>query len=480
MSSVLVVDDEPAICWGFRELLRGDGHEVTIASSAEEALQVAPTCCPDTILLDVRLPGMDGLSALKKLRATCDDAPVVVMTAFGNLQTAVRAVEEGAFDYLTKPFELSDASAVVRRALAHRSGNHAASRRKKAAANEGGMPGAEPESMIGTSAVMQSVFRQIAFVAQSDAPVLITGESGTGKELVARAIHRHSPRSAEPFLPVSLAAMNQSSVEAELFGCVKGAFAGATADRKGILELVGGGTILLDEIGDAPVSLQVKLLRAIEHQEIIPVGSTEPRRCRFRVVAATNRDPGMLIEDGLFREDLYFRLSVVRIDLPPLRERAEDIPDLARYFLGQLSGPAAESSLSPATLLELSSRSWPGNVRELRNAVEHAAIMARGGQIEPVHIPPVDSTASRAATTGASLQQEVSQWAVERLQPLDSTESEATLYEDLVQLIEAPLLNSVLTHCRNNRAAAARLLGLHRATLRQKLRNHGITGEDDG
>lgn len=480
MSRVLVVDDEPAICWGFRELLRGDGHEVTIASSAEEALQVAPTCRPDTILLDVRLPGMDGLSALKELRATSDDAPVVVMTAFGNLQTAVRAVEEGAFDYLTKPFELTDASDVIRRALAHRSEKRDSTARKETSSSDQSSSQAGDEAMIGSSAVMQSVFRQIAFVAQSDAPVLITGESGTGKELVARAIHRHSPRSGEPFLPVSLAAMNPSSAEAELFGYVKGAFAGATADRKGILELVGDGTILLDEIGDAPVSLQVKLLRAIEHQEIVPVGSTEPRGCRFRVVAATNRDPAVLIDEGLFRQELYFRLSVVRIDLPPLRERAEDIPDLARHFLGQLSGRAAGCSLTSRTLLELSSRHWPGNVRELRNAVEHAAIMARGGSIEPVHIPSVDASASRATSTVESLQQEISRWAAEQLQPLDSTESAATLYEDLLQLVEPPLLSAVLDHCRNNRAAAARLLGLHRATLRQKLRNHEITGEDDG
>ena len=479
MSNVLVVDDEPAICWGFRELLRGDGHEVTIASSAEEALQIAPTCRPDTILLDVRLPGMDGLSALQQLRASSDDAPVVVMTAFGSLQTAVRAVEQGAFDYLTKPFELADASDVVRRALAHRLGNTPEDQSQVSTGTDHAEP-ARSESMIGSAAVMQAVFRQIAFVAQSDAPVLITGESGTGKELVARAIHRHSTRAAEPFVPVSLAAMNASSVEAELFGYVKGAFAGATSDRKGILELAGGGTLLLDEIGDAPISLQVKLLRAIEHQEITPVGSTKPLRCRFRVVAATNRDPGTLIEEGLFREDLYFRLSVVRIDLPPLRERAEDIPDLARHFLSQMSGVVAGSSLSPAALLQLSGRSWPGNVRELRNAVEHAAIMARGGTIEVAHLPVADTAATRSALSSELLQREISRWATEQLQPLDSAESEAALYEELLQLVEPPLLNAVLAHCRNNRAAAARLLGLHRATLRQKLKNHEITGDEDG
>jgi two-component system nitrogen regulation response regulator GlnG len=420
---------------------------------------------------------MDGLTALKQLRAKSDDAPVVVMTAFGNLETAVRAVEEGAFDYLTKPFELSDASDVVRRALEHR---HASSSTKgNATSLDEAASGTLAETIVGSSPAMQAIFRQIAFVAQSDAPVLILGESGTGKELVARAIHRHSSRGNEPFMPVSLAAMNAGSVESELFGHVKGAFSGATTDRKGILEVAGAGTILLDEIGDVPVSLQLKLLRTIEHQEIIPVGSATPLHCRFRILAATNRDLGTLIEAGEFREDFYFRLSVVKIELPPLRERAEDIPDLARHFLNQMSSGSASCTLSSSALLELSSRPWPGNVRELRNAVEHAAIMARGGTIEVTHLPPADATTTRSAVSSDVLQREISRWATEQLQPLDSVDSEAALYEDVLQLVEPPLLNAVLAHCRNNRAAAARLLGLHRATLRQKLKNHGITGEDD-
>ncbi|NQV26705.1 MAG: sigma-54-dependent Fis family transcriptional regulator [Rhodopirellula sp.] len=477
MSHVLVVDDEPAICWGFRELLREDGHDVTIASSAEEALRVAPTCMPDTILLDVRLPGMDGLTAIRQLKEKSEDAPVVVMTAFGNLETAVRAVEQGAFDYLTKPFELADATDVVRRALEHR---QASVLSKDAAVVPGAADAAAlAETIVGSSPAMQAVFRQIAFVAQSDAPVLIMGESGTGKELVARAIHRHSSRGAEPFMPVSLAAMNAASVESELFGHVKGAFSGATTDRKGILEVAGSGTILLDEIGDVPVSLQLKLLRTIEHHEIIPVGSAKSQRCGFRVLAATNRDLGALIEEGMFRKDLYFRLSVVRIDLPPLRERAEDIPDLARHFLSQMSGDMAGCTLSSSALLELSGRAWPGNVRELRNAVEHAAIMARGGTIEVAHLPVQNEMATRSAVSSEVLQREISRWTLQQLQPLDSADSEATLYEELLQLVEPALLNAVLAHCRNNRAAAARLLGLHRATLRQKLKNHGITGEDE-
>lgn len=475
MSHVLVVDDEPAICWGFRELLRGEGHEVTIAASAEEALQVAPKCLPDTIVLDVRLPGMDGLTALKQLQAKTNDAPIVVMTAFGNLETAVRAVEEGAFDYLTKPFEISDASDVVRRALEHRDSDGS-----RAVSSDGDSEDATvAEAIVGSSPAMQAVFKQIAFVAQSDAPVLITGESGTGKELVARAIHRHSHRSAEPFMPVSLAAMNEASVESELFGHVEGAFPGATAERKGILEIAGSGTILLDEIGDVPTAVQLKLLRTIEHQEIVPVGAAKPRQCGFRVVAATNRDLGTLIEEGQFREDLYFRLGVVKIELSPLRERPEDIPDLARHFLSLTAGNSTDVTLSSSALLELSGRPWPGNVRELRNAIEHAAIMSRGGTIAAAHLPPADSTATRSALSSDVLQREISRWAAEQLQPLDSSDSEAALYEDVLQLVEPPLLNAVLTHCRNNRAAAARLLGLHRATLRQKLKNHGITGEDD-
>lgn len=480
MSHVLIIDDEPAICWGFRELLKGEGHDVSTASSAEDGLQAAAKCQPDAVVLDIRLPGMDGLTALSELKARTDGAPVVVITAFGNLDTAVRALEEGAFDYLTKPFELDTAAVVIRRALEHRA-NELTRREQTTAAIVPECTDSDTEDsinqIVGKSPAMQAVFKQIALVAGTNAPVLITGESGTGKELVARAIHRHSAGSNEPFLPVSLAAMNPSSAESELFGHVKGAFPGASSTRKGLLELVGSGTVLLDEIGDTSTALQLKLLRTIDHHEILPLGAVNPIEGNFRVVAATNRDLGRLIEGGAFREDLYYRLSVVQIELPPLRDRSEDIPDLARHFLRLVSQNESAPTISSRALLELSARPWPGNVRELRNAVEHAAMKSRGGTIEAEHLPPVDLHLPGSGSTAEVLRQAVQRWAVERLQPLDSGDSEASLYEDILSDVEAPLLEEVLKHCHGNRAATARLLGLHRATLRQKLKNLGLSNE---
>lgn len=471
MSHVLVVDDEPTICWSFRELLRDEGHEVTIASSAEEALTAAGATPPDAIVLDVRLPGMDGLSAMAKLKKASGSAPIIVMTAFGNLETAVRAVDEGAFDYLTKPFELDEAADAIRRALELR--GRSTDSKTPSQKNEAS---AENE-IVGTSPVMQSVFRQVALVAASSAPVLITGESGTGKELVARAIHANGPRRDGPFVPVSLPALDESRIERELFGEALPEKNGKTRNthRKGLLEIADGGTVLLDEVGDIPPELQVKLLRAIEQQEVVPVGSTEPVSIDVRVLSATNRNLNELMASGEFREDLFFRLSVVQIALPFLRDRSEDIPELARHFL-RLAG--SECVLSTPALCELSARPWPGNVRELRNAVENAALLARGGAIDVSHLPPaLTQSGGVSLDVEEALHEATAKWMEEQLRPLDLDATEGSLYEEFLLAAEPALLETILTRCGNNRTAAARLLGLHRATLRQKLQNYGLPRE---
>lgn len=471
MSHVLVVDDEPTICWSFRELLRDEGHEVTIASSAEEALTVAGATPPDAIVLDVRLPGMDGLSAMSKLKKASGSAPIIVMTAFGNLETAVRAVDEGAFDYLTKPFELDEAADAIRRALELRG-------RSADAKPAAGKKSESENEIVGTSPVMQSVFRQVALVAASSAPVLITGESGTGKELVARAIHANGSRRDGPFVPVSLPALDESRIERELFGEALPPKTGKakSTHRKGLLEIADGGTVLLDEVGDIPTGLQVKLLRAIEQQEVVPVGSTEPVSIDVRVLSATNRNLNELMAGGEFREDLFFRLSVVQIALPLLRDRAEDIPELARHFL-KLAGSACV--LSPAALCELSARPWPGNVRELRNAVENAALPARGGTIEVAHLPPaLTQSGGVSLDVAEALREATAKWMEEQLRPLDLDAAEESLYEEFLLAAEPALLETILTRCGNNRTAAARLLGLHRATLRQKLQNYGLPRDE--
>ncbi len=282
MSHILIVDDEESICWALRRLLTESGHRVTVASSAEEAFEHVGRDGPHLMMLDIRLPGMDGLEALDRLRRLMPDLPIVIMTAFGSLATAVRALGHGAFDYLIKPFDLDQAAAVVSRAMTRPT--------ETAPTAAGGAVAAVEDELLGRSAAMQEVFKRIALVARTDASVLITGESGTGKELVARAIHRHSLRAATPLVPVNLAALSPTLVESELFGHASGSFTGATGDRQGLLELADGGTVFFDEAGDIPTSVQVKLLRVLEQDEVTPVGATEPRRSKFRVIAATNRD----------------------------------------------------------------------------------------------------------------------------------------------------------------------------------------------
>lgn len=469
MANILVVDDEPSICWSFRELLRDDGHAVTIASSAEEAVQAAGRESPDAVFLDVRLPGMSGLDAIPKLRRKIGNAPIIVMTAFGSLKTAVSAVEQGVFDYLPKPFDIDQAVNLLKRALESRPSNGA---KTDQTASEDG-------PLVGTSPPMQAVFRQLALVASSDAPVLITGESGTGKELAARAIHANSLRRKGPLVPVSVAALNPLAVESELFGHVKGAFASADCDHSGLLELAHNGTLLLDEIGDVPASLQVKLLRAIEQREVTPVGDVQPRAIDFRIIATTHRRLDELIQAGQFREDLYFRLSVVRIEMPALRERPEDIPLLARHFLKLLGEPHASKQFTPNALCELARRAWPGNVRELRNAVEHAAVMSRGEIIDVEQLPTAYRILGESGRGDSHLERELARWCEEKLAALSDAEPESDLYESLLSSIEPVVLRAVLTHCGGNRAAASRVLGLHRATLRQKLNHYGIDLSED-
>jgi DNA-binding NtrC family response regulator len=468
MSRILIVDDEASICWAFREFLTDLGHAVDIAATAEEGLEIAAVAPLDAVVLDIRLPGMDGLTALARFRDQLGDAPIVVITAFGNLETVVRAMEGGAFEYLVKPFDLDQAGAVLKRAL-----------EKGKSRTRGELETAPPaalETLIGTSQVMQGLFKSIALVAPTDVPVLITGESGTGKELVARAIHRHSRRRSGPFVPICLAALSPGLVEGELFGHLRGSFTGASHDRKGLLELAHGGTVLLDEVGDIPSALQVKLLRAIEHREVTPVGDARPRPTDIRVIAATNRPLAELMAAGEFREDLYFRLSVFPISIPPLRDRREDIPALAKHFVAQAKLPdAAAVHLSTPMFDELQSRPGVGNVRELRNAIEHAAIVARGRSIQAEHLPPAATGRATGATPEIrEIKDRIARW-TEAEGPSGGTDSTLPpLYDRFLDLVEPPLLKATLDRCRGNRAAAAQALGIHRATLRQKLRKYGI------
>jgi two-component system nitrogen regulation response regulator GlnG len=461
-----LVDDEEAVCWALERALTRDGHRVAVAASAEQALVQVEQQRPDVIVLDVRLPGMDGLSALGRLRQASNDAPVIVVTAFGNLSTAVRAVEEGAFDYLAKPFDLDQALETVHRALQRR-----ALQQQAPPAEVDGDGTAAPEEIVGRSAAMQTVFKRIALVAPRDSCVLITGESGTGKELVARALHRHSARRDRPFLPVHVAALNPSLVESELFGHVKGAFTGAAQARAGLLSLADGGTVFLDELADIPLGVQSKLLRVLEHGEVLPVGSNQSQALNVRILAATHQDLERRIADGAFRHDLFFRLNVFQIHLPPLRERREDILPLAEHFLQRIDSRALP--LLPATAQFLTAQPWLGNVRELRNALEHAVIVARGGPLLAEHFPTVKAGFG-PVTAAEQLDATVRAWFADRLRATPGTPPTA-LYQDLLRCVEPALLDEVMRRVQGNRWVAAQWLGLNRATVRKKLGVYGLT-----
>jgi two-component system nitrogen regulation response regulator GlnG len=431
-----------------------------VAASVEQAFASLARRTPDVIILDVRLPGMDGLTALPRLRRDAPDAAVIVVTAFGNLPTAVRAVEGGAFDYLAKPFDLSQALDAVGRAL----------RRRQAAPPADAPPPGPPEDIVGVSPAMQQVFKRIALVAPHDACVLITGESGTGKELVARAIHRYSARRDRPFLPVHIAALNPNLVESELFGHTRGAFTGAAQARAGLLAMADGGTVFLDELAEIPLPVQVKLLRALEYGEVQPVGGTATQPLNLRILTATNQDLARCVAEGRFRQDLYFRLNVIQVQLPPLRERPEDIEPLAEHFLRRFKPSALP--LLPDTAAYLKAQPWFGNVRELRNALEHAAILARDAALRSEHFPQ-----SAAAPPADGLTERVRDWLAEKVRAA-GPEPPRDLYEELLGVVEPALLEDVIRRLKGNRLVAAQWLGLNRATVRKKLAQYGLAGID--
>ncbi|HRX77904.1 MAG TPA: sigma-54 dependent transcriptional regulator [Pirellulaceae bacterium] len=469
MSKLLVVDDEESICWGLSKLGESIGHEVAVASSAEDALEAVESVRPDLIVLDVRLPGMDGLSAIEQFRQRIGQVPIIVITAYGDLETAVEAVRNGAFEYIVKPFDLDTLQLALTRALTPSKAPD------KSQAYTGAVGG-----LIGRSPAMQEVFKQIALAASADASVLLCGESGTGKELAARAIHQYSSRGEGPFVAVNVASLSSSLAESELFGHVRGAFTGAETDRVGLLVQASGGTLFLDEVADIPLPVQVKLLRALDHGEVVPVGSGQPVTTDFRVISATHQDLPGTVKAGVFRHDLFFRLAAFRIDLPPLRERGDDIRELAQYFLSStIRHDAVPPTLSDEAVQRLQERTWYGNVRELRNAMEHAVIVARGGAIEVEHLPQSAAASLIDATSvdlplDEAIAELIERWSEAKL--ADALETDE-LHEQLLQLVEPTLLKAAIAKHRGQCASAARQLGLHRTTLRKKLDEYGIADD---
>ncbi len=462
--SLLIVDDEEAISWSLRKAFERAGYKVQVAPSAEAAFEIALKQPTDAVILDVRLPGMDGISALARLRQLTHDAPVIIVTAHGNLTTAVKALEGGAFEYLPKPFDLSEALDAVVRAT-----------KSRAPIEPADLPSDDGEEIVGRSLPMQAVFKRIALVAPHEACVLITGESGSGKELVARAVHRHSLRRDKPFLPVHIAALNPNLVESELFGHLKGAFTGAAQTKTGLLALADGGTVFLDELADIPLPVQAKLLRVVEHQEVLPVGASQPSPIDVRILSATHQDLSQNVRTGAFRHDLFFRLNVFEIHLPALRERVDDLPLLAEHFLRRFG--VQNAALAPETIAYLQGRQWAGNVREFRNGLEHAAIVARGGPILPEHFPPPVSAGS-AETLPQRIGRLIQEWVREQAKAGGGSEP-SNLYDELLKCVEPPLLEQVLRDVDGNRLVAARRLGLARATLRKMIQKYQLSDEMD-
>lgn len=463
MAHVLIVDDEHSICWGLGKLISSIGHTSAAVSSAEQGFSAVATRRPDVIVLDVRLPGMDGIAAIAGFRERIGAVPIIVVTAYGELDTAVDAIRNGAFEYLVKPFDLALAQRTIERAIA--------STTKLASAPPvvTTAPAAAGE-IVGSSPGIQEVFKRIALVAPTDACVHVSGESGVGKELVARAIHKYSRRVDGPFISVNVASLSPTLAESELFGHVRGAFTGAEQNRKGLLEQADGGSIFFDEVADIPLSVQVKLLRVLEYGEILPVGSEKAVQSDFRVISATHQDLRQRVAEGAFRQDLYFRLITFQIDIPPLRARRSDLRDLTDHFLSVLArkNETAKPAVSQMAIAALEERSWTGNVRELRNALEHAMILARGGTILPEHLPTAPTGAFDRDLPGRiiSLVRDWTERELER-QP-DATD----LYERMLKIVEPPLIDAVLERSSNQFLSAARKLGLHRETLRKKANQH--------
>ncbi len=466
MSKILVVDDEQAICWGIVKLGQSLGHSVETAASAEEGLRLARDLRPDLLVLDVRLPGMDGLTAMNEFRHCLGDAPMIIITAFGDLETAVKAVQGGAFEYVLKPFELREIRSVMERAL------HRVPRTDPLAISNDG------HQMVGSTPAMQTLFKRIALAADSDANVLVLGESGVGKELAARAVHQYSPRADKPFVAVNVAALSPHLAESELFGHVEGAFTGAAGERKGLLMQADEGTLFLDEVADIPLPLQVKLLRAIEQGEVLPVGSDTPVKTSFRVVAATHQDLLTRVRAGDFRQDLYFRLCAFEIAIPALRDRVEDIPLLACHFLSQFRSGAL--IFAEETFKELKQRPWHGNVRELRNAIEHACVVAREGAVLPRHLPEPQPCFDMAADFGARQPQLTEASSLRATELLNDPTAFGTVYNRFLDEVERPLLDHAMKHFDNECAPAARALGMHRTTLKKKLEQHKLSAHDNG
>lgn len=478
MSTVLIIDDDDSLRTSFLKLLNEEGFTAQGAASGEAALERVRASPPDLVVLDLRLPGMNGLETFRILHAEEPRLPVIIMTAYGTTETAIEAIQLGAFDYIIKPFEVPAMLAVIRQAL------EAGRFMRSPVEMDAGPAGAAGEAIVGRSPAMQAVYKAIGRVAATDATVLIRGASGTGKELAARAVYQHSPRRDNPFLVINCVAIPDTLLESELFGYEKGAFTGAVHRRVGKIEQASGGTIFLDEIGDMPVGLQSKMLRLLQEKRIERLGGRESIPVDVRVIAATNRDLEAAMAESRFREDLYYRLKVVTIWLPPLAERLDDIPALTDYFLARhaVREGMDNPGITPPALAALRGHPWHGNVRELSNVLQKALIFNRGAPLTAGDIALAlrDERPGRSPDTGAELTAAVRELVrrelAESAGPAPPADGESP-FERLMDRFAAILIGEALTLTGGNRSRAARLLGVSRPTLHARIEKYGIEME---
>jgi two-component system nitrogen regulation response regulator GlnG len=462
---IWVIDDDNSIRWVLEKALQKAGLAMKSFENAGSALDALQHEEPAVIISDIRMPGMDGLELLHRINGLFPEVPVIIMTAHSDLDSAVSAYKGGAFEYLPKPFDVDDAIALARRALELRE------QHQPEVATQ-----AEQESpeIIGKAPAMQEVFRAIGRLSHSNATVLINGESGTGKELVALALHRHSERADKPFVALNMAAIPRDLLESELFGHERGAFTGAQSRRTGRFEQANGGTLMLDEIGDMPAELQTRLLRVLADGEFYPVGAHTPKQVDVRIIAATHQDLEQRVKEGDFREDLFHRLNVIRVHIPPLRERREDIPLLMRHFLGRAAQELAVESkvLRPEVEKTLMSLDWPGNVRQLENLCRWLTVMAPAQEIRDEDLPPeLLGETGAAASAGADWQQLLRQWVHQQL-----ADNRKQLLKEALPKFERIMLETALQHTGGRRQEAASLLGWGRNTLTRKLKELGLNG----
>jgi two-component system response regulator AtoC len=452
MSRVLVVDDEESLRLVLRTFLRKQGYEVETAASAEEALEKVDAFAPDFVVTDVRMPGMSGLELTAALRARGAPAVVILMSAYGSIDLAIEGMKAGAYDYFAKPFKQDEVLLVLRKAEERES-----LRRENRALREVLSADSTFSGMTGKSEKIRAVFRTLEKVAEYKTTVLIEGESGTGKELVARALHDRSPRAQKAFVAVNCGAIPATLLESELFGHKRGAFTDASSDKRGLFEEADGGTLFLDEIGELPLALQVKLLRALQEGTIRRLGDTRDLKVDVRVVAATVRDLGLEVKEGRFREDLFYRINVLPLRVPPLRERREDVPLLVEHFLAKNNARLGTKvrSVSPRAHKLLLDYPWPGNVRELENAIERSVVLAEGETLDDTDLPerlrsPKDAVQATLETGELSIKK-------------------------TTRVIEETLIRRALDKTRGNRTAAAKLLEISHRALLYKIKDYGVT-----